>query len=92
VLRTPPSGKTIQMEQGELPCDKAIFCCWDVVEDLSYSFVRDSLLFHLSRLADLGIKRTAGSTLAQLSGGTGARYIAGPRKVHPMFAKRKKPR
>ncbi|KAL3780389.1 hypothetical protein ACHAW5_006463 [Stephanodiscus triporus] len=45
-----------------------------------------------ARLADLGIKRTAGSTLAQLSGGTGARYIAGPRKVHPMFAKRKKPR
>jgi hypothetical protein len=45
-----------------------------------------------ARLADLGVKRTAGSTLAQLSGGTGARYMAGPRKVHPMFAKRKKPR
>ena len=42
-----------------------------------------------ARLADLGVKRTAGSTLAQLSGGTGARYMAGPRKVHPMFAKRK---
>ena len=45
-----------------------------------------------ARLADLGVKRTAGSTLAQLSGGTGARYTTGPRKVHPMFAKRRKPR
>ena len=45
-----------------------------------------------ARLADLGVKRTAGSTLAQLSGGMGARYTAGPRKVHPMFAKRRKPR
>ncbi|KAL9179190.1 hypothetical protein ACHAXT_008480 [Thalassiosira profunda] len=43
-----------------------------------------------ARLADLGVKRTAGSTMAQLSGGSGARYVAGPRKVHPMFAKRKK--
>jgi len=43
-----------------------------------------------ARLADLGVKRTAGSTMAQLSGGSGARYMAGPRKVHPMFAKRKK--
>ena len=43
-----------------------------------------------ARLADLGVKRTAGSTLAQLSGGTGARYKPGPRKVHPMFAKRRK--
>ena len=44
-----------------------------------------------ARLADLGVKRTAGSTLAQLSGGSGARYKPGPsRKVHPMFAKRKK--
>jgi DNA excision repair protein ERCC-3 len=46
-----------------------------------------------ARLADLGVKRTAGSTMAQLSGGAGARYnSSGPRKVHPMFAKRKKPR
>lgn len=45
-----------------------------------------------ARLADLGVKRTAGSTLAQLSGGGGMRYreVGGPRKVHPMFAKRKK--
>jgi len=43
-----------------------------------------------ARLAELGVKRTAGSTMAQLSGGSGARYMAGPRKVHPMFAKRKK--
>ena len=41
-----------------------------------------------ARLADLGVKRTAGSTMAQLSGGGGARYSAGPRKQHPMFAKR----
>ena len=45
-----------------------------------------------ARLADLGVKRTAGSTLAQLSGGSGARYSSGPRKVHPMFAKRRKAR
>ena len=32
---------------SELSCDKAIFCCWDVVEDLSYSFVCDSLFFQL---------------------------------------------
>ena len=43
-----------------------------------------------ARLCDLGVKRTGGSTLAQLSGGAGARYQAGARKVHPMFAKRKK--
>ena len=43
-----------------------------------------------ARLAELGVKRTAGSTMAQLSGGSGARYAAGPRKVHPMFAKRKR--
>lgn len=43
-----------------------------------------------ARLADLGVKRTAGNTMAQMSGGSGARYQAGPRKVHPMFAKRKK--
>ncbi|KAL3800007.1 hypothetical protein ACHAWO_004685 [Cyclotella atomus] len=43
-----------------------------------------------ARLADLGVKRSAGQTMAQLSGGGGARYQAGPRKVHPMFAKRKK--
>ncbi|KAL7494235.1 hypothetical protein ACHAWT_008489 [Skeletonema menzelii] len=45
-----------------------------------------------ARLADLGVKRTAGSTLAQLSGGSGARYSSGPRKIHPMFAKRRKAR
>mmetsp|Transcript_38455 Transcript_38455/g.82864 ORF Transcript_38455/g.82864 Transcript_38455/m.82864 type:complete len:814 (+) Transcript_38455:16-2457(+) len=43
-----------------------------------------------ARLAELGVKRTAGSTMAQLSGGSGARYKAGSSKVHPMFAKRKK--
>ena len=32
---------------SELPYDNAIFCCWDVVEDLSYSFVRDSFFLHL---------------------------------------------
>eukprot|EP00984_Skeletonema_dohrnii_P024483 scaffold13607_cov117-Skeletonema_dohrnii-CCMP3373.AAC.7 len=45
-----------------------------------------------AKLADLGVKRTAGSTLAQLSGGSGARYSSGPRKIHPMFAKRRKAR
>jgi len=45
-----------------------------------------------ARLADLGVKRTAGSTMAQLSGGAQGRYTPGPRKVHPMFAKRKKTR
>lgn len=43
-----------------------------------------------ARLAELGVKRNAGSTMAQLSGGSGARYMGGPKKVHPMFAKRKK--
>ena len=44
-------------------------------------------------LADAGVKRTAGSTLAQLSGGTGMRYRevgGGSAKRHPLFAKRKR--
>ena len=40
-----------------------------------------------ARLADLRGKR---STMVDLSGGSGARYQAGPRKMHPLFAKRKK--
>ena len=43
-----------------------------------------------ARFADAGVKRMAGSTLAQLSGGSGASYMAGPLKVHPMFSKWKK--
>jgi len=41
-------------------------------------------------LADAGIKRTAGSTMAQLSGGSGMRYreIGGSTKRHPLFKKR----
>ena len=39
-------------------------------------------------LATFAAKR--GNSMANLSGGSGARYSSGPRKVHPMFAKRKK--
>ena len=41
-------------------------------------------------LADAGVKRTAGSTMAQLSGGSGMRYreIGGTAKRHPLFKKR----
>ena len=41
-------------------------------------------------LADAGVKRTAGSTMAQLSGGSGMRYreIGGTTKRHPLFKKR----
>ena len=41
-------------------------------------------------LADAGVKRTAGSTMAQLSGGSGMRYreIGGSTKRHPLFKKR----
>lgn len=41
-------------------------------------------------LADAGVKRTAGSTMAQLSGGSGMRYreIGGATKRHPLFKKR----
>lgn len=44
-------------------------------------------------LADAGVKRTAGSSMAQLSGGTGMRYRevgGGSTKRHPLFAKRKR--
>jgi DNA excision repair protein ERCC-3 len=42
-------------------------------------------------LADASVKRTAGSTMSQLSGGTGMRYReigGGSSKRHPLFAKR----
>lgn len=44
-------------------------------------------------LADASVKRTAGSTMAQLSGGTGMRYKeigVGSTKRHPLFAKRRR--
>lgn len=44
-------------------------------------------------LADASVKRTAGNTMAQLSGGTGMRYRevgGGSSKRHPLFSKRKK--
>jgi len=41
-------------------------------------------------LADASVKRTAGSTMSQLSGGAGARYkeTGGSSKRHPLFKKR----
>ena len=41
-------------------------------------------------LADASIKRTAGSTMVQLSGGSGMRYkeIGSSNKRHPLFKKR----
>lgn len=39
-------------------------------------------------LADASVKRTAGNTMSQLSGGTGMRYREISTKRHPLFAKR----
>ncbi len=43
-------------------------------------------------LADAGVKRSAGNSMAQLSGGSGMRYreVGGSTKRHPLFAKRKR--
>lgn len=44
-------------------------------------------------LADASVKRSAGNTMAQLSGGAGMRYRevgGGSSKRHPLFAKRKR--
>jgi len=46
-----------------------------------------------AKMADQSVKRTAGSTLAQLSGGSGMRYreVGGSKgKRHPLFAKRRR--
>jgi DNA excision repair protein ERCC-3 len=41
-------------------------------------------------LADAGVKRSAGSSMSSLSGGSGMRYreVGGSRKRHPLFQKR----
>jgi len=47
-----------------------------------------------AQLADASVKRTAGMTMAQMSGGSGSRYReigSGSQKRHPLFRKRPRP-